>query len=59
MARLVVMTRRIGARAEALASGYVTADIANQGGEEAAKAALLVQIRELAIQSGAVEIKKG
>lgn len=59
MARLVVMTRRIGARAEALACGYKTADMEAIGGEDAAKAALLAQIRELAVQSGAVEIKKG
>lgn len=55
--KLLPAIRRIGARAEALACGYKTADMESLGGEGAAKAALLEQIRDLAVQSGAVKIQ--
>jgi hypothetical protein len=57
--RWLLRIRRIGARAEAIACGYRTADMATLGDDSAARAELVAQIRELAVESGAVEIKKG
>lgn len=57
--RWLVKIRRIGARAEAIACGYRTADMATLGDDAAATAELKTQIRELAVESGAVAIKKG
>lgn len=44
--------RRISARAEALACGYVTADMEKIGDENAARIALLTDIHALAVDLG-------
>ena len=57
--RWLAKIRRIGARAEAIACGYRTADMATLGDDSAALADLLSQIRDVAVESGAVKIAKG
>ena len=57
--RWLAKIRRIGARAEAISCGHRTADMAALGDDSAALADLRSQIRDLAVETGAVKIAKG